>query len=66
MKKKEKNEEKKKKSKKRKKLLVVDNLANDFAELKIEAVVEEPEALVNMLVDLKVDDEKDMRFVDGS
>ena len=62
--KKVKNEEKEK-SKKRKKLVVVDNLADDMAELKIEAAVEEPEEL-NMIVDLQVGDETKMRFVDGS
>ena len=70
--KKAKNKAKKVKDQKRKKLVVVDNLVNELADLKIEAVVEDPEALaqpeelVNMMIDLKVDDEKEMRFVDGS
>ena len=64
--KKAKNKAKKVNDQKRKKLVVVDNLVNELADLKIEAVAEEPEELVNMMIDLKVDDEKEMRFVDGS
>lgn len=58
--------EKKVKRKKKKKLVVVDNLVKELEEMKIEPAVEEPEELVNIMIDLKVDDEKEMRFVDGS
>lgn len=65
--KKVKKEKKVKKNKnKNKKLVVVDNLVKELEEMKIEPAVEEPEELVNMIVDLKVVDEKGMRFVDGS
>lgn len=64
--KKEKKVKKVKKKKKKKKIVIVDNLVKELEGMKINTSVEHTEELANMIVDLKIVDEKKMRFIDGS